>query len=244
MSRLKAKTKLSKTAVAEFQYPDDNGVAAQSSRDLQIILHAFHYAYSKLGLKINVKKTQILFQPAPKDNTPPDIKIGESTLVNVDKFSYLGSIVSADADITAEVHQRIEQAATAFGKLKNRVFSDSDIRLDTKSKAYKAIIIPTLLYASETWTTYHRHLKALEKFHQRYLRNIMNIKWQDKKANLSVLEQVNTDSIESLIVKNQLIGQVILSGWRIHNCQNRYFTQNWQRERETEGDRRKGIRIT
>jgi len=77
LTRLKAKTKISNTALVEFQYADDNDIAAQSEADLQIILDAFSYAYSKLGLKINATKTQVIFQPSPKDNikTPPAIKI-------------------------------------------------------------------------------------------------------------------------------------------------------------------------
>ena len=177
LTRLKAKTKLSNTALVEFQYADDNDVAAQSEADLQIILDAFSYAYSKLGLKINATKTQVIFQPAPKDNikVPPAIKIGEVTLKNVDSFPYLGSLISTNADIDADVKHRIQQAAAAFGKLRKRVFQDSDIRLETKIKVYKAIIITTLLYASETWTTYRKHVKLLEKFNQRCLRTLLEL---------------------------------------------------------------------
>ena len=216
LTRLKSKTKISNTALVEFQYADDNDIAAQSETDLQTILDAFSYAYSKLGLKINATKTQVIFQPAPKDNikTPPAIKIGEVTLKNVDSFPYLGSLISTNADIDAEVKHRIQQAAAAFGKLRKRVFQDSDIRLETKIKVYKAIIITTLMYASETWTTYRKHIKLLEKFNQRCLRNIIGIKWEDKRTNLSVLDQAEVTSIETLIVKNQLrwTGHVIRMG--------------------------------
>ena len=77
ISKHKFNSLISNTALVEFQYADDNGIAAQSETDLQTILDAFSYAYSKLSLKINATKTQIIFQPAPKDNikTPPAIKI-------------------------------------------------------------------------------------------------------------------------------------------------------------------------
>ena len=83
------------------------------------------------------------------------------------------------ADIDAEVDQRIQKAATAFGKLRKRVFEDTDIRTATKIKVYRAIVLTSLLYASETWTTYKKHLKKLEKFNQICLRKLLNIKWQD-----------------------------------------------------------------
>ena len=108
------------------------------------------------------------------------------------------------ADIDAEVDQRIQKAATAFGKLRKRVFEDTDIKTATKIKVYRAIVLTSLLYASETWTTYKKHLKKLEKFNQRCLRKLLNIKWQDYISNLTVLERAGMTSIEAVIVKNQL----------------------------------------
>ena len=204
LSRLKAKSKTSKTTIVEVQYADDNGVAALNEADLQTILNAFDYAYSKLGLKINTKKTEVIFQPAPDDNTrtPPNIILRDNVLKNVETFSYLGSIVSIHADIDAEIDQRLQKAAAAFGKLRKRVFEDPDIRTTTKIKVYRAIVLTSLLYASETWTTYRKHLKKLERFHQRCLRKLLNIKWQDYISNLSVLERAGLTSIEAVIVKN------------------------------------------
>jgi hypothetical protein len=160
--RLSAKTKISKTTVVEFQYADDNAIAAQSEKDLQTVLDAFQFAYTPLGLTINATKTKVIFQHSPKHiiKTQPSIKTGDILLENL---TYLGSIVSSNTYVDAEISHRIQQAAAAFGKLKSRVFQDGDIRLDTKIKVYKAIIVTALLHGSETWTTYQRHISELEK---------------------------------------------------------------------------------
>ena len=71
-------------------------------------------------------------------------------------------------------------------------------------KVYNAVVIPTLLYGSEAWTTYKRHVKTLEKYHQRCLRSILRIKWDDFVSNNEVLDRASTVSIESVIVKNRL----------------------------------------
>lgn len=67
---------------------------------------------------------------------------------------------------------------------------------------YKALVIPTLLYASETWTTY-RHLKFFEIFHQRCLRSILNICWEDRRNNISVLVKAKITSIEAIVIKKK-----------------------------------------
>ena len=102
------------------------------------------------------------------------------------------------------MHYRIQCACTAFGKLRTRVFEDRGLRTKTKMLVYRTVVLPTLLYASETWTTYRHHIKTLEKFHQRCMRKILKINWQDHRTNDSVLEEVDCSSIEGLIIKNQL----------------------------------------
>ena len=170
-------------------------------------MDAFSQAYNALGLTLNARKTKVLFQPSPDnihERHQPEITAGGQCLSSVDHFTYLGSCLSCKADLDAEIQARLHSASGAFGRLRTRVFDNRDIYINTKIKVYKAIILPTLLYGSEAWTTYSRHLKSLEKYHQRCLRRILNIKWQDRRTNSSVLEEANVTSIESIIIKNQL----------------------------------------
>lgn len=57
----------------ELHYTDGNALVAHSEEDIQFILNAFAGAYKQFGLDINIKKTQILYQPPPNRNTsvPP-----------------------------------------------------------------------------------------------------------------------------------------------------------------------------
>ena len=205
LNRFKAKTKIRKTIIMELQYADDNAIAAHSAEDLQGILNAFAKAYRALGLAMNIKKTQVLHQPPPNQpSTPPIINVDNTTLVNVDHFPYLGSFLSSKADIDSEVNHRLSCASGAYGRLRKRVFEDRDLRVDTKLLVYKAVVLPTLLYGAESWTTYSRHLRALEQHHQRTLRTILRIKWEDRRTNIGVLEEAKMPSITTLIMQHQL----------------------------------------
>lgn len=62
LARLKNKRNMAMQSWMEFQYADDNSVAAQTEEHLQQILDAFHQASTRLGLSINIKKTQVLYQ--------------------------------------------------------------------------------------------------------------------------------------------------------------------------------------
>ncbi|KAI8510833.1 hypothetical protein Bbelb_117490 [Branchiostoma belcheri] len=128
----------------------------------------------------------------------------QTEIKTVDTFCYLGSRIMSSGSLDAEVTQRIGKASVAFGRLSKRLWQDHGIRLSTKIAVYIAVVLSTLLYWCETWTTYRRHIQLLEQFHQRCLRNICSIRLQDKVSNLQVLETCGLTSVECMIVKCQL----------------------------------------
>ena len=71
-------------------------------------------------------------------------------------------------------------------------------------KVYRAVVLSSLLYGCETWTVCRRHLKQLERFHQRALRSNLEIWWQDTVINTEVFERTNYISIEAMLLKSYL----------------------------------------
>lgn len=154
---------------------------------------------------VNKAKTKILAQPRPGENPPaPDITMDGTTIECVEHFPYLGSILSTHSTSSKEIENRLQAGHTAYGRLSTRVFKNKDLTTHTKVMVYNAIIVSTLLYACETWTLYSRDLKKLEQFHQKKLRAIMKIKWNDYASNTAVLERANVTSIEAMIMKHRL----------------------------------------
>ena len=203
--RLNSRTKTTQTSVVEFQYADDNMVCAQTEADLQNIVTVFAEAYSKMGLTININKTKVLYQPAPQNQLPaPAIQVEGQPLESVENFTYLGSQLSASANIDRDIQQRIGSASGSIGKLRKNVFDNRNLTIKTKMKVYNAVVLPTLLYGAETWISYRKHVKMLERFHQRFLRKILGITWRDKRTNTSIIEAVKTTSIEAMITQHQL----------------------------------------
>ena len=124
----------------------------------------------------------------------------------VDKFTYLGSTLSRVVHIHDEVNARIAKASAAFGRLRGSIWDRSGIRLDTKLKVqvYRSVVLPTLLYACETWTVYQRHAKRLNHFHASCLRKLVKITWQDRIPDTDVLERAWMQSIHTLLKLAQL----------------------------------------
>ena len=106
----------------------------------------------------------------------------------VDKFTYLGSTLSR-AVHTDDVTVRIAKASLAFGRLRANVWERNGIKLDTKLKVYKAVVLPTLLHACVTWTVYQCRAKRLNHFHLGCLRKPLKIKWQGNIPDTEVVKK-------------------------------------------------------
>jgi len=206
LRRFQAKSTVSATLLREFLFVDDCALAAHSVDDMQHIMDRFASSCQRFGLTISLTKTESMAQAAPSiprsDFNP--VYIQETAIKPVDTFKYLGSKISCKLSLDAEITTRIASASVAFGRLSKRLWKDRGIKLQTKMATYRAVVIPTLLYCCETWTTYRRHLKQLEQFHQRCLRNILGIRWQDRVPNTVVLERSGLPSIEKQVIQAQL----------------------------------------
>ena len=151
-------------------------------------------------LTISIKKIEVVYQPSPgKPYKGPTIKVKGQRLQVVDKFTYLGSTLSRVVQIDDEVNVRIVKASAAFGRLRGSIWDRSGIRLYTKLKVYRSVVLPTLLYACKTWTVYQRHAKRLYHFHTSCLRKLLKIKWQDSIRDTEVLKSAGMQSVHTLL---------------------------------------------
>ena len=64
--------------------------------------------------------------------------------------------------------------------------------------------LPQRFSAPHISPVYRRHFKQLERFHQRAIRPILGIRWQDRVTNTEVFERTNCISIEAMLLKSCL----------------------------------------
>ena len=116
-------------------------------------------------------------------------------------LSYL-SIKSLHKQVIQKLHVKLNLYACFVLSLTKKL--PFGIRLDTKLKVYKAVVLSTHLYACETWTVYQRHAKKLNHFNLGCLRKILKIRWQDKIPDTEVLKKANMQSVHTLLKLAQL----------------------------------------
>ena len=206
LGRLKAITKTQTDLFRELLFADDTALVAHTEPQAQRLLDVVAAASKKMGLQINTDKTEILYQPSPSNTSPvnPVITVDDVPLKVVPSFKYLGSTLSIDGRADKEISCRIQSASASFGKLEKKLWSRPGIRLSTKCKVYKAVVLPALLYSAETYTLYRAQIRRLEAVQQRHLRRIMGIKWQELVSNVEVLRRANLESVEATLATTQL----------------------------------------
>ena len=204
VAHFRAKTKTTRILMRELLFADDSALVAHSAEEMQKIVDAFSDASKKFGLKINIKKTEVLYQSNSTRTREEDIMVDGNKLNSVLEFTYLGSTISSDGCIDDEIQRRMAKASASFGRLRQRLWNNHHVSMRVKGKIYRAIVLSTLLYGAEAWTVYRRQVKKLHAFMMRHLRSIMRITWMDKVTNKEILERTGLPSMEDLLIRKNL----------------------------------------
>ena len=202
VAHFRAKTKTTQILMRELLFADDRALVAHFAEEMQNIVDAFSNASKKFGLKINIKKTEVLYQPNATIIREEDIMVDGNKLNSVLKFTYIGSTISSNGRIDDEIQRRMAKASASFGRLRQKLWNNHHVSMRVKGKIYRSIVHSTLLYGAEAWTVYKRQdLKKLHAFMMRHLRSIMWITWMDKVTNKEILERTGLSYMEDLLIR-------------------------------------------
>ncbi|CAK1584434.1 unnamed protein product [Parnassius mnemosyne] len=142
--------------ITHLRFADDIVLMAESLEDLSTMLNDLNSVSQRIGLKMNMDKTKIMFNvhvtpmPVVVGNTKLEV-VGNTKLEVVDEYVYLGQIVRlGKSNFDREVNRRIQLGWAAFGKLRH-IFS-SGIPQNLKTRLYTQCVLPVMTYGTETWS--------------------------------------------------------------------------------------------
>jgi len=187
---------------------DDITITAESTAALQRAVDVLAKVVSRWGMRISAKKTEVLhFQrPAAANAAPapqPQLTLGAAPLRAVDHAKYLGSQYSADGSTDKEITARLSAANGAAARLRS-FWRRGRVGVQRKLTFYKSAVLTVLLYGAESWPTTAAQLQRLEVFHQRRLREILRIRWEDHVTNDAVLVLAGVPSIAATVTARRL----------------------------------------
>ena len=91
------------------------------------------------------------------------------------------------------------------------IWNQARLSLAIKLRLYMALIVPILLYASETWTVNKVDLDRLQAFHMRCQWRILGVRWFDKIKNVTISSSNGLPSIGDMLHdrRHSLFGHVV-----------------------------------
>ena len=132
-----------------------------------------------------------------------NIYIGNNRLKQVTEFTYLGSNITTDGRSSIEIHNRCSKAYQALGQM-TPIFRNKNVDLNTKITLFKTIIMPTLCYQCQTWTTTAQDKRKLVTAEMACLRRIIGISLRDRVRNEDIRQRTGTTPILEYIKRQQI----------------------------------------
>ena len=209
LSRLKAKTEVHHKCLRDFLFADDAAITTHTEEGLQLLMDRFDQACVAFGLLSVKTKRKSLGRIQPHYPTSDSLTKHWKLSTTLCIWALQSPTLSLSLD--AELDRRIGKAATTMSRLNKRVWTNARLTEHTKIQVYKACVVSTLLYGSESWTTRSKQEHTLNAFYMRYLRRILGITWQDKVTYISVLDRAKVPSMYSLLQQRCLrwLGHVV-----------------------------------
>ena len=150
----------------------------------------------KVGLKLNIEKMKIM---ASDPITSWEID-GET----VADFIFLGSKITADGDGSHEIKRRLLLGRKSMTNL-DSILKSRDITLPTKVHLVKAMVLPVLMYACESWTIKKAEHQRIDSFELWCWRRLLRVLWTARRFNQFILKEISPEYLlEGLMLKVKL----------------------------------------
>ena len=132
--------------INNLRYGDDTTLMAESEEELKSLLIKVKVESQKVGLKLNIQKTQIM-----ASGPITSWEIDGETVETVVDFIFLGSKITADGDCSHEIKRCLLLGRKVMTNI-DSILKSRDITLSTKVHLVKAMVFPVVMYGCESWT--------------------------------------------------------------------------------------------
>jgi len=159
--------------ITDTDFADDISLISSSLENAQNLLLALEKAANCVGLYLNESKTEYMNNSKTQDENFQMKTLNGYVLKLVNDYKYLGSFISSSLkDFTT----RKGMAWSACNDL-HKIWV-SDLHINIKIDIFRTLILPILLYGSETWTLSAKQQKQIDGTYTRLLMRVKNLSWK------------------------------------------------------------------
>ena len=130
----------------------------ESEEELKSLLMKVKVESEKVGLKLNIQKTNIMASGAITS-----WEIDEETVETVLDFILGGSKITADGDCSHDIKRCLLLGRKVMTNL-DSILKSRDITLPTKVHLVKAMVSPVVMYGCESWPVKKAECRRIDAF--------------------------------------------------------------------------------
>jgi len=192
--------------LTDLDFANDIALISDSPVALQNMTTDLQGNAAKVGLRIIAEKTKAM---AGGNTLALSLRVEHKDMEFVEHFQYLGSNISRDDDADYDIYTRIGKASLVHRGLRP-VWRSDNISKNTKMRLYTSIVIPSAIYASETWRTTDKTNRMLNVFNRRCLCDIMGVSWKDHVTDEELLSSAGIEDLQDIVAdrRRRFIGHV------------------------------------
>ena len=182
LEEAQAVIKIARRNINNLRCADDTTLMAESEEELKSLLMKVKEESEKVGLKLNIQKTNIM---ASGPITPWQID-GET----VGYFIFLASKITADGDGSHEIKRCFLLGRKVMTNL-DSILKSRDITLPTKVSLVKAMVFPVVMYGCERWTIKKAEHGRIDAFELWCWRILLRVPSTARRSNQSILKEIS-----------------------------------------------------
>uniref|UniRef100_A0A4W2DHA1 Reverse transcriptase domain-containing protein n=1 Tax=Bos indicus x Bos taurus TaxID=30522 RepID=A0A4W2DHA1_BOBOX len=198
LEETQAGIKIAGRNINNLRYLDDTTLMAESDEELQSLLMKVKEESEKLGLKLNIQKTNIM-----ASGSITSWEIDGETVEAVSDFYFLGLQNHCRCgDCSHEIKRPFLLGRKVMTNL-DGIFKD--ITLSTKVHLVKAMVFPVVMYGCESWTVRKAECRRIDAFELWCWRRLLRVPWTARRSNQSILKENSPGcSLEGILLKLKL----------------------------------------
>jgi hypothetical protein len=184
--------------LSHLRFADDIVLISHSASELENMIEALHAESLKIGLKMNMKKTKVMFNSHIVEG---NIRMAGQTIEIVNEYTYLGQLITMSSDRTDEISRRIAAGWGAYTKYREIMKSKMPICL--KRRVYNQCIQPAMVYGCQTWATTKKLLDRLRVTQRSMERSMIGVSKRDHMTNKWIRQVSGVQDIVEHIKKQK-----------------------------------------